>query len=111
MDAEPVNYVTAQIAMAPYYLEGVAAVGTVFAGAIYRLWQRVDHDHKITKVELQKCLDEHSLTKQEMSDIREELGFVRGRQDGIEDMSRNVLDTIARGNCARMSSVTSSNND
>ena len=44
MDAEPVNYVTAQIAMAPYYLEGVAAVGTVFAGAIYRLWQRVDHD-------------------------------------------------------------------
>jgi hypothetical protein len=46
-----------------------------------------------------------------MSDIREELGFVRGRQDGIEDMSRNVLDTIARGNCAAMGSVTSPKND
>jgi hypothetical protein len=45
-----------------------------------------------------------------MSDIREELGFVRGRQDGIEDMSRNVLDTIARGTCAK-SRITNPNND
>lgn len=94
MDIETIN--SASVISVPYVIEGVTAVGTVLAGAIYRLWYRIEHDHKFTRSELQKCLTEHSNAKIEIADIREELGFVRGRQDGIEDMAREVLETIAR---------------
>ena len=83
--------------MTPYILEAFAAVGAIFSAAFWKLWKRVDRDSAETKAEFDKCVRDHLLAKEEVANLKEDLGFLRGRQDGIEDLARNVLEIVARG--------------
>jgi len=81
----------------PYVLEAFAAVGAVFSAAFWKLWKRVERDSAETKAELDKCVEDHIQAKEQVATLKEDLGFLRGRQDGIEDLARNVLEIVARG--------------
>jgi cell division protein FtsB len=83
--------------LAPYVTEAVPVGGALFTAAFWKLWKRVETDHQETKAELDKCEKDHIATKEEMASLKEDLGFLRGRQDGIEDLARNVLEVVARG--------------
>ena len=72
--------------------------GGLIATAFWRLWRRVEEDHKKVEQEWIKCEDEHLQTKSEVSMLREELGFLKGRQEATENLARNVLEVVARNN-------------
>lgn len=87
----------ASIVSMPYTIEAIlTGGGALISGAFWRLWKRVDSDHKKVQEEWIKCEDEHMRTQSELSHLREDLGYLKGRQEATENLARNVLEVVAR---------------
>jgi hypothetical protein len=94
MDAETASIMVTSM---PYAIEAIlTGGGALISGAFWRLWKRVDSDHKKVQEEWIKCEDEHQKTQTELSHLREDLGYLKGRQEATENLARNVLEVVAR---------------
>ena len=94
MDPELAGIVTTSM---PYTVESLmTAGGAIISGAFWKLWKRVEADHKKVQEEWIKCEEEHIKTQTDLAGLREDIGFLRGRQEATENLARSVLEVVAR---------------
>lgn len=90
----------AQIAMIlaeePMSISSILYTGiSILAGVVVLFWRMLVDSNKRTEEKLSKCESKHEGVSTQFSDLRAELGFLKGRQDGIESLANQVLTTVA----------------
>jgi hypothetical protein len=72
----------------------VVAVSSM-ATVIVIMWRMHVGTTKATENKLQVCEAKHTEATAVMLQMKEEIGYVRGRQDGVEGLAKQVIDKIA----------------
>jgi len=49
---------------------------------------------KRTEEKLEVCEEKHETTQQTLMDVKEELGVLRGRQEGVTQLAKQVLEVV-----------------
>lgn len=75
----------------------VLAVSSM-ATVIVVMWRMQVAASKQTEIKLQLCEEKHAGATTVIMQMKEEIGYVRGRQDGIESLANSVLEKIASTN-------------
>lgn len=69
-------------------------IAGILAAAVIALWRMHVATAKKTEIKLEKCEEGHKESNDHIIKLTERVGYVEGRQDGVESLSRQVLDTV-----------------
>jgi len=69
---------------------------SVMAGVVGVFWKL--HLNAVAKTDekLKHCEESHTAVHTEMINVKAEMGYLRGRQEGIEGLAREVLEVVAK---------------
>lgn len=69
---------------------------TAVSGVVVVFWKL--HLSAVAKTDekLKHCEESHSAVHTEMINVKAEMGYLRGRQEGIEGLAREVLEIVAK---------------
>lgn len=72
----------------------VVPAGVAMAGAITYLNKRGERVLARVEGKLDECETKHEAATQQIADIRQQLGVLEGRQEGVEKLAKQVLDVV-----------------
>lgn len=72
-------------------ISGITAV----TSALVFMWRQITEAAKRTAIKLDACEECHRKTQDRIVSLVRELGELKGRQDGIEELASNVLKAVA----------------
>jgi len=75
-------------------LSWITSAGVALSGAIGWLGREVLRRQKRTEEKLEVCEEKHETTQQTLMDVKEELGVLRGRQEGVTQLAKQVLEVV-----------------
>lgn len=73
----------------------ITPILTCLVGAVILLWRTQSEQHKKTEVRLESCNEEHLVSQKQFSDIKEELGTLKGRVEGRHEVVQMVKDNVS----------------
>jgi len=71
----------------------IPAFGGLCAAIVY-LWRCIQKNNQETKEQHKKCEEGLVEANKNFAELKEDFGLVKGRQEGIEQMSRDVIREI-----------------
>lgn len=74
----------------------ILPAGGVLGGVVAMFWRIIAKHHNHTEEKLEACEVQHKETTDTLILLKGEVGELKGRQDGIEKMSADVLDEIRK---------------
>jgi hypothetical protein len=85
MDPAPVSQIP---------LGWITSAGVALSGAIGWLGKEVMRRQKRTEEKLEVCEEKHEKTQTDLMEVKEELGVLRGRQEGVTQLAKQVLEVV-----------------
>ena len=85
MDPAPVS---------PVPIGWITSAGVALSSAIGWLGREVLRRQKRTEEKLEVCEEKHEATQAALMDMKEELGVLRGRQEGVTQLAKQVLEVV-----------------
>ena len=74
----------------------ITSAGVALSGAIGWLGREVLRRQKQTEEKLEVCEEKHEETQATLMDVKEELGVLRGRQEGVTQLAKQVIEAVSK---------------